>query len=77
MIQSEYFNDGTLVKHWSDLGVMLLQVETGAKYADPVDAVPCRFTYVETNEPVETEGEAGDGEISAEEALSIILGGVA
>ena len=30
MIQKEYLNDGTLVKHYSDAGFMLLQNETGA-----------------------------------------------
>jgi hypothetical protein len=29
---------------------MLLQVETGLKYVDPVDVMPCRYTYAETNE---------------------------
>ena len=28
---------------------MLLQVETGIKYSDPVDVVPCRYTYEETD----------------------------
>ena len=55
MIQIEYLNDGTLIKHYSDNGVMLLQVETGIKYADPVDVVPCRYTYEETEELIETE----------------------
>jgi hypothetical protein len=53
MILTEYLNDGTLIKHYSDKGVMLLQVETGAKYADPVDVVPCRYTYEETDEVAE------------------------
>lgn len=55
MIRTEYLNNGTLIRHYSDLGVMLLQNETGAKYSDPVDVVPCRFTYTETDEPVEAE----------------------
>ena len=42
MIKTEFLNDGTLIKHYSDVGFMLLQVETGIKYADPVDVVPCR-----------------------------------
>lgn len=50
MIQTEYLNNGTLVKHYSDTGMLLLQVETGAKYSDPVDMVPCRYTYEETEE---------------------------
>ena len=55
MIKVEYLNDGTLVKHYSDKGVMLLQVETGVKYSDPVDLVPCAYTYIETDELIETE----------------------
>lgn len=53
MIQIEYLNNGTLVRHYSDAGYMLLQNETGIKYADPVDVVPCAYTYTETNELVE------------------------
>ena len=36
---------------------MLLQVETGIKYADPVDAVPCGYTYEETDELINTDSE--------------------
>ena len=53
MIKTELLNDGTLIKHYSDEGFMLLQNETGIKYADPVDVVPCRYTYTETNKPIE------------------------
>ena len=55
MIKTEFLNDGTLIKHYSDAGFMLLQVETGIKYADPVDVFPCRYTYEETDEKVESE----------------------
>lgn len=55
MIQTDYLNNGTLIRHYSDKGVMLLQNETGVKYAEPVDVVPCIFTYTETDEPIETE----------------------
>ena len=55
MIQVEYLNDGTLVRHYSDAGFMLLQNETGIKYADPIDLVPCRYTYAETDELIEVE----------------------
>ena len=67
MILTEYLNDGTLIKHYSDKGVMLLQVETGAKYADPIDLVPCAYTYEETDELIE-----GDEEINDEEFLDMI-----
>lgn len=60
MIQVEYLNDGTLIKHYSDKGFLLLQQETGIKYADPIDVVPCRYTYIETNE--REEGGDDDGE---------------
>lgn len=60
MIKTEFLNDGTLIKHYSDAGYMLLQVETGIKYADPVDVVPCRYTYEETNELIEKDEEETD-----------------
>lgn len=61
MIQVEYLNEGTLVKHYSDTGVLLLQNETGIKYADPIDVVPCAYTYTETDEPIEVEEEKSEG----------------
>ena len=57
MIKIEFLNDGTLIKHYSDAGFMLLQVETGMKYSDPVDVVPCRYTYEETDELIENGGD--------------------
>ena len=62
MIKTEYLNDGTLIKHYSDAGYMLLQNETGIKYAEPVDVVPCRYTYTETDELIETDEEFTDSE---------------
>lgn len=55
MIKVEYLNDGTLVKHYSDEGRILLQVETGEKYSEPIDIVPCPYTYEETDEFIEVE----------------------
>ena len=57
MIKTEFLNDGTLIKHYSDAGFMLLQVETGAKYSDPIDIFPCPYTYEETDELIEIEEE--------------------
>lgn len=71
MILTEYLNDGTLIRHYSDAGFMLLQVETGAKYSDPIDVVPCRYTYEETDEFVN--GEA-DEEITDDEFMDMIEG---
>lgn len=63
MIQTEFLNDGTLIKHYSDASFMLLQVETGIKYADPIDVVPCRYTYTETDELIEDEDNKEEGKL--------------
>lgn len=68
MIQTEYLNDGTLIRHYSDSGKMLLQNETGEKYADPIDAVPCIYTYIETDELIDS----GDEDITGEEFLTMV-----
>lgn len=52
MIQTELLKNGTLIKHWSDLGVLIRQEETGAEYSEAIDVVPCRYTYTETDEPI-------------------------
>ena len=57
MIKTEYLNDGTLIKHYSDAGFMLLQVEAGIKYADAIDMVPCGYTYEETDELINADSE--------------------
>jgi len=73
MIITESLNDGALIKHYSDSGFMLLQNETGVKYSDPIDIVPCPYTYTETNEKVESE-EITDSneEITGDEFLDMI-----
>lgn len=57
MILTEFLNDSTLIKHYSDKGVMLLQNETGLRYADPIDIYPCPYTYSETDEVIEIDEE--------------------
>lgn len=42
-----------LVKHYSDEGVYIRQVETGAEYSEAVDVIPCKYTYKETDKPIE------------------------
>ena len=53
MIIEEFLNDNTLVKHYSDEGYILLQNETGNKYQETIDVVPCLYTYSETDEKIE------------------------
>ena len=57
------------VRTYSDAGMMIRQVETGNLYDEAVDVQPCRYSYEETDTPVP------DTELSAEEALKIIVGG--
>ena len=71
MVKFKYLNDGTLIQHYSDAGFVLLQNETGAKYSDPIDVVPCQYTYTETDELVERDG-APEDEISGEEFLEMV-----
>lgn len=74
MIKTEYLNDGTLIKHYSDQGFLLLQNETGAKYADPIDLVPCIYTYTETDELIEDPGEEQDVIQTKALAYDILIG---
>lgn len=55
------------VRHYSNRGMMLRQIETGELYEDAVDVLPCSYTYEETDTPI-------DSELTAQEALNIILG---
>lgn len=57
-----------LVRHYSDCGKMILQVETGTIYSEAVDAYPCRYTYEETEESAE--------DYAPEESLPGFMGNV-
>lgn len=55
------------IRHYSDQGMKIRQIETGFIYEDAVDILPCKYTYEETDEPIETIED--DSEI-----LEILLG---
>ena len=57
MIITDYPYEGNenLIRQYSDLNVRIRQVETGAIYDEAIDVYPCRYTYVETDEPIEEE----------------------
>lgn len=51
MIVTETIDDR--IRHYSDRGMKIRQVETGIIYEDAVDIVPCPYSYEETDEPIE------------------------
>ena len=55
-------NGRTLIKHESDSGKTIRQIETGREYSSAVDVTPCRYTYEETDEPIEQEEIVGENE---------------
>lgn len=69
MIIEEFLESG-LVYHYSDSGMKIRQQPTGIIYDNTVDVVPCQYTYVETDIPLDPV----DGDAEAEEILSILLG---
>lgn len=57
MIIKEYFDDKLLVRHYSDSGYRILQVETGIIYDEAIDNMPCIYTYEETEELIDQQEE--------------------
>lgn len=51
MIVSEILND-KLIRHHSDSNKRIRQIETNIVYDEAVDLLPCRYTYVETDEDI-------------------------
>lgn len=41
------------IRHYSDQNFKIRQVETGRIYDDAVDRYPCKWTYEETDIPIE------------------------
>ena len=66
-ILTEETADGR-IRHYSNQNFKIRQIETGIVYDEAVDVIPCRYTYEETDEQIE------EVELSAEEALDIIIG---
>lgn len=61
MIVKEFYmtrEDGVnLYRTYSDEGFCILQNETNVKYSEAVDVEDAPFTYTETDEPIEKEGD--------------------
>lgn len=56
MIVEEKRNE-QLVRHYSDQGVKIKQIETGLIYDEAIDTIPCQYTYMETDDIIEVEEE--------------------
>ena len=66
MIQIE--NLGMVERRYSDQNVKLRKVEDGTLWNDAVDIIPCRFTYEESDVPLDPV------ELEPEEAFAILMG---
>ena len=53
MIRSEYVDDNTRIRHYSDENMMIRQIQTGILYEDAVDVLPCKYNYEETDIPID------------------------
>jgi hypothetical protein len=53
------------IKHYSDSGLMIEQVDTGNRYVEAVDRYPTPHTYVETDEPIPQPPEESEGDLYA------------
>ena len=73
MIVHEPIPETDLVKSYSDRGMMMLQVETGAMYGEAIDVLPLRYTYEETDTPVEDDDPTSEDYESALERLGVEL----
>ena len=51
MLQTELLTPKR-IRHYSDEGMMIRQIETGRLYEDAVDRFPCKWTYEETDIPI-------------------------
>ena len=74
MIKTEFYRtrtDGVVLNRtYSDEGKYIIQNETGLTYTEAIDVEGVPYTYSESIDDIETEAE-----LSAEEALNIIIGG--
>lgn len=59
---------GQVERRYSDNGVKIRQVETNTLWNDAINVKPCRYSYEETDTPID------DVDLTDEEALAIIMG---
>lgn len=62
-------NLGNAERRYSDKNVKLRKIEDGTLWNDAVDIIPCRFTYEETETPIDQDP------MESQDALDSIFGG--
>ena len=62
--EEKILGGNTFLHTYSDSGFYILQVETGIKYDEAYDVIPCRYTYEETNEKIEIASKNGKPELA-------------
>lgn len=62
---------GNRIRHYSDAGFKLRQIETGVLYDDAVDVLPCKYTYEETAKLIPVEDASVEDKA---EAYDILMG---
>lgn len=58
MIELKFeFLENNLIRHYAEDSqgnrYYIKQVETGIEYADAIDVIPCRYTYIVTDKKIE------------------------
>ena len=61
MIVQETYSEN-LIRTYSDANMKIRQNETGAIYDEAIDVTPVRYTYTETDEPIEPTPESEENE---------------
>ena len=62
--EEKILGGNTFLHTYSDSGFYILQVETGIKYDEAYDVIPCRYTYEETSEKIEIASKNGKPEFA-------------
>lgn len=65
MLMFEYVDNNSRIRHYSNMNMMIRQKETNILYEDAVDYLPCKYTYEETDIPIESEEEEIEDMISS------------
>ena len=61
MIKTELLREGTLIKQYSDTGMLIER--DGVRYCEAIDPVDSGREYIETDEPIEKPEEQSQNEM--------------